>query len=93
MVLRAQPTNAANLDGLAFASDQFYIWPADRCVWQQENSTDGNGYRIRAAHFFPGAAVNQGAAVGAANDAIQLSNAVLGVIGKSGRFVAITDAS
>ena len=65
MVLRAQPTNPANLNGLAFANDQFYIWPADRCVWQQEPSDDGRGYHITSGHFFPGAAVNQGPTVGA----------------------------
>ena len=90
----AQPTVAVTGNGVALAADQTYIFPADRCTWQQAASADGRGYSISQAHFWPGVAVTQpGTAGGPTQDAVQLSNEVLGVIGKSGRFVAITDAN
>ena len=58
------------------------LFPADRCSWQQADSADGIGYRITTARFY-----------GSTGNAITLTGAVLGFIGKSGRFVAITDAS
>lgn len=59
---------------------QTYIFPADRCSWQQTDST-GDGYAISNAIFWPGA--------GGGDGDVPLSSASLGFIGKSGRFVEI----
>ena len=58
------------------------LFPADRCSWQQADSADGIGYTINTVRFY-----------GSTGNAVTLTSAVLGFIGKSGRFVAITDAS
>ncbi len=59
------------------------IYPADRCTWQQENSVDGRGYFILGARFFSGAL----------DAGIDVHEARLGFIGKSGRFVPVTDTN
>ena len=56
------------------------VYPADRCTWEQAPSSDNRGYVISDASFYPGNA----AAVG-------IGGPLLGYIGKTGRFVAITD--
>ena len=58
------------------------IFPADRCTWRQVDNT-GSGYAIEDVRFYPGNAVANN--LSGAN----LSN-MLGFIGKSGRFVAIS---
>ena len=58
------------------------LFPADRCSWQQADSSDGIGYTINTVRFY-----------GSTGNAVTLTAAVLGFIGKSGRFVPITDAS
>ena len=99
MMIQASPRIRLRRNGLAYAVDQVYMWPADRCTWQQEASANGNGYTVSNVTYYPGVAVNQAetgdnpATLNETNDGIQLQNAVLGYIGKSGRFVAITDAS
>ena len=62
------------------------IFPADRCTWVQADSGDSVGYRITSARFFPGNTA-------AAGVTISNTNVELGYIGKSGRFVPITDRS
>lgn len=57
-----------------------HLFPADRCVWLQDDDTDGRGYIIRNVQFFPGDAPG-----------VTVNNARLGYIGKSGRFVPISD--
>ena len=53
-------------------------FPADRCFWRTEADSDG-GYTVIEAEFI-------------GHDAfVPLSNPVLGYIGKTGRFVAITN--
>ena len=55
------------------------IYPADNCTWKQAASASGQGYTINTANFY-----GTGAAV-------VIANPVLGIIGKSGRFVKISD--
>ena len=55
------------------------IYPADRCVWKFATVASG-GYEIVSAEFYPGDA-----------PAVSLSAPRLGVIGKSGRFVPISN--
>ena len=58
------------------------IFPADRCTWRQVDDT--NGYSIDVVLFYPGN-TNATDLTGT-----NLSNR-LGYIGKSGRFVAISN--
>ena len=69
--------NAAN--AASDPSPQGTIYPADRCTWQQRYLNDQ--YDIETAIFYPGHAAP--IALG--------DNVTLGFIGKSGRFVPITD--
>ena len=55
-----------------------FIYPADRCVWQQ--TTSGDSWAIELAKYEP--------ATGAPVD---IKGAQLGYIGKSGKFIPITD--
>lgn len=55
------------------------IYPADACSWKEAASTSGYGYTINTANFY-----GTGAAVA-------IANPVLGFIGKSGRFVKVSD--
>ena len=68
------------------------IYPADRCTWVQEPSSDGGGYAITSATFYngndDGTELRTSSIPGAHVGPVRL-----GYIGKSGRFVAITDAS
>ena len=59
------------------------FYPADRCTWEQEQLT--NGYQVSNVMFYPGnaAAVDL---TGESGDMI-----TLGYIGKTGRFVPITE--
>ena len=52
------------------------IFPADRCVWVQQANPNG-GYNIASAVYQAG------------GNAIEITDPVLGYIGKSGRFVEI----
>lgn len=55
------------------------IYPADNCSWKEAASSSGNGYTINTAnHYGTGVAV-------------AIADPVLGFIGKSGRFVKISD--
>ena len=65
------------------ASDNKTIYPADRCSWRQGDST-GSGYSINTVMFYPGNA-------GAENLSGSNTSNMLGYIGKSGRFVAISN--
>jgi len=55
------------------------IYPADNCSWKEAASGSGYGYTINTANFY-----GTGAAV-------TIANPVLGFIGKSGRFVKVSD--
>ena len=57
------------------------LYPADRCTWMYTYDEGTTQYDITDAFFYPG---NAGAVD-------LLSNVTLGVIGKSGRFVPITE--
>ena len=84
MVIRG--TVDTTITQAGFASGDTRIFPADRCVWEQVDDATG-GYSITNASFVglthtPGATPAQGRY-------ILLTDAQLGFIGKSGRFVAI----
>ena len=66
------------------------IFPADRCTWAQQDDPAG-GYRITNANFYPGASVDGVLGLSAPATHIAIASPVLGYIGKSGRFVAITN--
>ena len=55
------------------------IYPADNCTWKQAASASGNGYTINTANFY------------GTGSAVVIADPVLGIIGKSGRFVKISD--
>jgi len=55
------------------------IYPADNCSWKQTASASGNGYTINTANFY------------GTGSAVVIADPVLGIIGKSGRFVKISD--
>lgn len=60
------------------------IFPADKCTWNQVDPPGGvgsNTYTINNARFYTG---NAGIA------GLPIATPVLGQIGKSGRFVALT---
>ena len=56
------------------------IIPAEQCSWQQREVD--KGYELYNAQYHP----NNGA-----TDVVPVTNAVLGYIGKTGRFTAITN--
>ena len=65
------------------------IFPADRCVWSQTPSADGRGYTIENAVYIPGALAEVGG--DPANQEHPITDPVLGYIGKSGRFVGLSE--
>ena len=79
---------AGNITGLHIENNQTHIFPADRCTWVQNPDTDGRGYFINDVVFFTGdaAGVELNGGSGATTNKTRL-----GYIGKTGRFVAITD--
>ena len=71
---------------------QTRVCPLDRCVYSQVDDT--RGYSITNAIFFPGVNANFPTSVGGSgtdSGEYVITNAVLGYIGKSGRFVAISN--
>ena len=72
------------LESAVSASRRTY--PADRCVWQTSQIPNRNGYEVHDVVFYTGATNATNAPV-----TIQLDDAELGYIGKSGRFVKITE--
>ena len=84
MVIRG--TVSGTFTGAGFADGDTRIFPADRCVWEQIDDTVG-GYSIQNVEFVglthtPGGTPTTGRYV-------PLTDASLGFIGKSGRFVEI----
>ena len=77
MVIRGTLSTA--YEGIVAGPTVFHNFPADRCVWAQSYSQTTQQYTITSARFFGN--TSPGAAIG---------NAELGYIGKSGRFVPIT---
>jgi len=55
------------------------IYPADSCTWKEAASASGNGYTINTANFY------------GTGSAVSITGPILGFIGKSGRFVKISD--
>ena len=64
-------------DDNTLTGDATVIFPADRCVWEMETYNDSNYELGRAA------------VIGGGREFL-ISNARLGVLGKSGRFVGMT---
>lgn len=60
--------------------------PADRCVWTQED--DERGYSVSDVHFVGLTHSSSGSTTGSY---VAVTNAKLGFIGKSGRFVAVSN--
>ena len=77
MVIRG--TLASAYEGIP--TGQVHNFPADRCVWSQSYNATEDQYQITGARF-----------IGSTAPAASITNAELGYIGKSGRFVAITTA-
>ena len=71
--------------GTGFDDGDIRIFPADRCVWSQVDDTTG-GYSIDNAAF-----VGLTHTTPSNGSYVQLTSATLGFIGKSGRFVAISN--
>lgn len=55
------------------------IYPADQCTWKQADSSSGSGYTINTAKFY------------GTGSGVAITGPSLGIIGKSGRFVKISD--
>ena len=55
------------------------IYPADNCTWKEAASASGYGYTINTANFY------------GTGSAVVIATPVLGFIGKSGRFVKVSD--
>ena len=69
---------------LGYTANQEFFLPADRCTWRQTYDGDANQYSVINVMYYPGnAAAVPIAGVGTTTH--------LGYIGKSGRFVPITD--
>ncbi len=64
------------------------IFPADKCVWMQVDDASG-GYSIAEAVFIPGGNAPVGGGIAA--QLHNITDPMLGFIGKSGRFVAISN--
>ena len=80
------------IQGRPGAATVAHIFPADKCSWAQDDSASGNGYSISDAVFYPGFnGTVTGQALGTGQAGIAINDAVLGYIGKSGRFVAISN--
>ena len=69
------------------------LYPADRCTWVQNASTNGSGYYITEAVFYNGAEATGVSLTSTPIPGGHVGTVRLGYIGKSGRFVPITDAS
>lgn len=76
-MLVVKGTVPANTFGTNLVTDEF-ILPADSCVWQSGDFTPNGGYEISDVFFILG------------GTEVVVSNAELGHIGKSGRFVQYT---
>lgn len=55
------------------------IYAADNCSWKEAASSSGHGYTINTANHY------------GTGSAVAIADPVLGIIGKSGRFVKISD--
>ena len=86
MVVRGTVSTAFTGAGLAIGDVR--IFPADRCIWEQVDDSTG-GYSIDNAAFV-GLTHNIGGSP-ATGGFVMFSSATLGYIGKSGRFVAISN--
>ena len=73
---------AGNITAAGLADGVHYL-PADRCHWQQQPVAGTSNYRITGVHYNAGNAVTDISAGGS-------NTFLLGVVGKSGRFVGFT---
>ena len=68
-------------------------FPADRCTWEIQDAPDSYGYEIAGVIFYDGASTSGTPAIGGTQLPIGpgAGRATFGYIGKSGRFVGMTD--
>lgn len=66
--------------------DEDYYFPIDKCVWNEDSTFTGDGYRITSTRYVDGGNAVPVAGVTAAQFH-SINNPVIGFIGKSGRFV------
>ena len=76
-VIQGTPSTAIGTIGQSETGTTF---AADRCVWRTEPDSNG-GYTVVEAEWVPVSGTTY----------VSISNPVFGYIGKSGRFVAITN--
>ena len=75
----------ASAGGIIVSDGDHLHFPADRCVWQTDyNAADGQ-YEISEARFFALDTTGNAVTLSGANRVVEL-----GIIGKSGRFVALS---
>ena len=91
LVIRVENTGTTQADivGVPIPSGDIAYFPADRCVWKYVNSPaeySQGQYRLSNAFFFPGAGATASVDIHTA-DLVS----TLGYIGKSGRFVGMTE--
>ena len=77
LAIRGTTGSSGNPPG--FTADTEYVVPAERCIWTQVSVAGNSNYRIENVNY-----------IHANGSAEPLSNAELGIIGKSGRFVGFT---
>lgn len=75
-------------DAISIGPGTFASFPADRCVWFTRPQDGNRGYEIHYADFLPGNASRYTLTDATDQAGIEIS---LGYVGKSGRFVGITD--
>ena len=89
-VIRIDVTTNTATGGFTYAAGTQHVFPADRCTWVQNQTA--TGYRVDDVGFYGlganAAVFDTPSITGGSNNA---SNIVLGYIGKTGRFVAISE--
>lgn len=84
------PVPLANAGGISLGTVHELLFPADRCVWEVDYDAANNQYEIVAAYFYGNAT---GAGTAGAPATLHGADRIvrLGYLGKSGRFVPITE--
>ena len=75
-VIQGTPSSAIGI----IDTSEVSTFAADRCVWRTIDSADG-GYAVIEAEFVPVSGTTY----------VTISSPIFGYIGKSGRFVALTN--
>ena len=88
MMIELTALNSVTLFGEANFEGTRYL-PADRCLWEQVSDSDG-GYSVENVRFFAGNNAN-GVLFATTGTGTINYNTRLGYVGKSGRFVPISN--